>query len=453
VAHLLLSHAYAVLTAAASVLIAVHLLSTKRSSQSLLAWLIALVFLPPIAIPLYLLLGTRKVRRGKARPALDARKTESPSRPIARVLVSAGLPPPREGNSFELLADGVTAYHRLLELIAASERSIDLTIFILGDDAVGAAVLDALAAKALAGVSVRVILDGLGSRSASGKARRILAAAGGELRVFMPLFRVPTHGPANLRNHRKLAVFDAATVFLGGMNVAVEYMGPSARDDRFRDVAAIAKGPIAGDALALFEGDWSFTGKPATTPEAPHLEPAGDASLQLVASGPDLPEDALYDGLLTAISGAKTRVTMVTPYYVPDDLLQRTLLLAARRGALVELVMPSRSNHALADFARRALVRELRASGVRVLGYEKGMVHAKAMVVDDDFAFLGSPNLDMRSLYLNYESALFAYGPREVGMIAGYVEGLRDESVEGAFDLRRRWWLLEQLARLVAPEL
>ncbi len=145
-------------------------------------------------------------------------------------------------------------------------------------------------------------------------------------------------------------------------------------------------------------------------------------------------------------------MAIVTPYYVPDDLLQHALVLAARRGVRTELVVPSRSNHRVADMARRALLRELGAAGVAVRYYPRGMVHAKAMVVDDAFAYVGSPNFDMRSLFLNYENALCVYSPEAIAQIRAFIDGLIAESV-AAGPPGGEHRLAEQVARLLAPEL
>src|SRR5262249_21342604 len=193
------------------------------------------------------------------------------------------------------------------------------------------------------------------------------------------------------------------------------YMGATPRPERWRDVAAVVRGPVVRDASDRFAADWQACGGQAG--DLTRLDPearAGDAILQMVSSGPDVADGALYHARIAAVNGATARVAIVTPYYVPDDAMQLTLLLAARRGVRTQLIVPIKSNHALADFARRGPLRELRRAGVEVAGYPAGMIHGKAMIVDDGFAYVGSPNYDVRSLLLNYENALVLSGKAEI---------------------------------------
>lgn len=461
----LLSHAVTVVALLVALVMLVRWQDSKRSTQSVFAWLLAIVFLPFVAIPLYLLLGQRKfpARAKGPGPAPSVRVTPlEPGEPaVAHVLRQSGVAPARPGNSFELLTSGEDAYSRLLALIHGAERSIDLTMFILSDDPTGRGVLEALTQRAARGVSVRLILDAVGSARMLNVARRQLAANGGEVRAFMPLRHSPIRGRTNLRSHRKLAILDGERVFGGGMNLAIEYMGPAPLpipSDRWRDLAAILDGPVAEDATALFESDWLYCGgsskhaPPAPAPPFAPTSPPGDQLIQLVPSGPDMPTDTVYDAFLTAIFAARERIALVTPYYVPDEALQHALVLAAQRGVRTEVVVPTDSNHRIADVARRALLRELEAAGVVVHYYPHGMVHAKAMFVDDTWAYVGSPNFDMRSLFLNYEVALFLYSPASIGRVRAFVDGLIGESAQTG-PVRRANWLLERTARLLAPEL
>lgn len=455
----LIAHATTVAVALGSIVMVLGLLRTRRTPQSTLAWLLGLVFVPFIALPLYFLLGDRKfprrARRARSANPSAAAAQQLPS--IARVLSDSGVAPPRAGNRFELIDSGEAAYERLLQLIAGAEHSIDLTTFILGWDETGKSVVNALAQRAAQGVRVRVVLDAVGCIGSHEPASRILTSAGAEVRLFMPLSHAPWRGRSNLRSHRKLAMFDGARLFTGGMNLAIEYLGPRgvplpSGEPRWRDVAAVCEGPVVADATALFESDFRYSGGKSAARANEPLSSTGGAIAQLVPSGPEFATDTVYDLFLAAIFAAQQRIALIAPYYVPDDALQHALVLAGRRGVSVELVVPSVSNHALADVARRGLLRELVEAGIGVRYYPKGMVHAKAMAIDDAFAYVGSPNFDMRSLFLNYENALCLYSAAEVATVHGYIERLWAECVSEP-PSRTPSPLLEQVARFLTPEL
>lgn len=444
-----------------AVLVALRILSTRRPAQSLFAWLLALAFVPLVAIPLYALFGARKFPR-KVRQKTAPRVAGQPADMLhsggegaqsSLVLWTEGVPAGRHGNRFELLGTGERAYSRLMELIGGARTSIDLTVFILGNDEVGWAVVRALCDRARAGVKVRLLVDAIGSSGIKRPAARELASVGAELRSFMPLLHAPIRGRSNLRSHRKFAIVDGHQVFLGGMNIALEYMGPSPRPGRWRDLAAVVSGPVAADAEQLFAADWAFAGgepqPTGTTAPSPH--PEGRAMMQFIPSGPDMGSDTFYDGLLTALFAARRQVALVTPYYVPDDSVHHALVLCARRGVHTRLLVPRRSNHPLADFARRGLLAELTAAGVEVGYFPLGMVHGKAMVVDKALGFLGSPNLDMRSFFLNYEDALFLYGREEIAEVRGWIDGLWAACESDAPP--QPLWFVAEIARLLAPEL
>jgi cardiolipin synthase len=173
--------------------------------------------------------------------------------------------------------------------------------------------------------------------------------------------------------------------------------------------------------------------------------------VQVVASGPDVAGDPLYESLLALIFAARDRIWIVTPYYVPDEMLARALSLAARRGVDVQLIVPYRSNHVTADLARAGYLRDLHEAGGRVLLYTPTMLHAKAVLFDDHIAVIGSANMDQRSLFLNYEVSLYVSSPIEVGEVAAWARGLMADS---RLELPPPGWareLAENVVRLLSP--
>jgi cardiolipin synthase len=460
--HLVLPHVGTVLGFALALVLVARMQIDKRPVPSAWAWMLAIILIPWIGVPLYLALGGRKLRRRAAeKPKLyRASREDRPMTAVERVLASGGTPPARGDNDCTLLADGTVAFARTLEAIVDARRTIDLATFILAQDRTGDAVLDALAHKARNGVQVRVLVDALFAYRANHRGLAHLRSAGGRVAFFMPLvFRRPFRGHANLRNHRKLLVVDGGFAIAGGMNVAEEYMGPSPLPGRWRDVALAIRGPAVGDVAHVFEKDWAFA---TSTPSAPPVGGrtsmttigAGASSagrVQVVASGPDAAGDTLYDALLTSIFEAQRRIAIATPYFVPDDTLLRGLFLALRRGVEVTIVVPARSNHRLADLASASALRDLEAAGARVRPFLPGMLHAKVLLVDDRLATVGSANFDMRSLFLDFELALFCTSTAEVVAIEHWFEETLVTCAEGLGSSRPAHRLREGLARLVAP--
>ena len=423
-----------------------------------IAWFLFMVLVPWVGVPAYLVFGGRKVRnRAGRKPDLYAKSAaplaDNVADDSARRLVACGLPPPRTGNVIELMTDGSLAYERLLALIDSATRSIHLTTFILADDVVGRRIIARLAARARDGIAVRVLVDAVGSLGVRAWRLRELRSAGGEVGVFMPVLPLRRRWSANLRNHRKLAIFDDRVALTGGMNLAKEYMGPADGDQNARwiDSCAEVRGPIIADLVQIFAQDWLFATGHAIAPMI-MSGPVGDVSLQLAPTGPDVAGDPFYDVLTAAIHNARRRIWIVSPYFVPDEGLLRALALQARVGVDVRLVMPRRSNHLVADLARNRLLRELGRSGVRVFLHPVTMIHAKHIVIDDRLAITGSVNMDARSLYLNYELALFAYGAAACARDCAWIEQLAaqcDETLPVAPGYFGRW--AEDLSWLLSP--
>ena len=445
-----------------AVVLLAHIIRQRRSPTATIAWILFIVSAPYVGIPFYLLFGGRKVARmarGKADvrlPEIEA-ETAASFPPLERILSANGIPPATGGNRMVLCPTGEQSYGALMDLIESASERIDLCFFILHPDRVGRDVIERLARRAAEGIEVRLLLDGVGSLHTRARFLKPLARAGGRFSFFNPVLHHPLRGRANLRNHRKVVIVDGRKVLAGGANVACEYMGPEARPDRWRDLTFVIEGPAVAHYARLFDADWCYaSNEPLDGGRQPHesvREDAGKAWLQVVPSGPDIPGDALYDALLTAIFSATRRLWLVTPYFIPDDALTRAIILAAHRGIDVRILVPARSNHWVADVAGRSYLREIQQEGGTVLQYELGMVHAKGVLVDDRLALLGSANIDMRSLLLNYEVAMLAYSMAEIRQVEEWMRGLMSGCKKGVEEATAVGELGEGLARLLAPQL
>jgi cardiolipin synthase len=442
-------------------LLAIRIVREQRPTGSTFAWLLAILLIPYVGVPLYILFGGRKLARlaGAKEPLyetdLDPHRG-SQLNDTQRILMKSGAPFPTFGNRITWLPDGETAYRELMALVHNARETIDITTFILGRDSVGQAFVDELCRKVAAGVQVRLLVDALGSLHTRGRFLSGLRQAGGKVGIFMPMLPLHRRWSANLRNHRKLIVCDGKRAYIGGMNLGCEYMGPEPDPKRWSDFGVLLEGPVVRNLHCIFGSDWEFATREKLPPSpAGENLPSGDKDsgvLQVVASGPDVKSDSFYHGLLTAMAEAKSRIWILTPYFIPDGVIQEILTLAARLGRDVRILVPQRSNHFLADLARSSFIRDLTDAGVKFFGYRPGMIHTKMAIIDHSLGITGSANMDLRSLYLNYELGLFLHSRADIDQMAAYAEKLfaQSEPIPLSPDSGVRSWL-EDASRLVAP--
>ncbi|MDR3299916.1 MAG: phospholipase D-like domain-containing protein [Candidatus Accumulibacter sp.] len=414
-------------------------LNQRRHPSAAIAWVLGLLLIPFIALPLYLAFGTRKVM--VSRPRQEARSVsitvaaDCPTTLRSLQLGAAmGLPDPVSYADLNIHADGADALNALRRVISGATASIEVSTFLIGRDALGGEILKLLKQRARAGVRVRLLIDGVGIYLGGYHNLRKLANAGIEVVRFVPPFSSSKRGRTNLRNHRKMVIADGKRLWCGGRNLAAEYFegDPKAilRRAPWIDLSFDLSGDLAAQAYGQFERDWAFAieketsvGIDAGRQSAAEATPA---LAQLVDSGPDRPDDTIFTLLVSACFTSRQRILAVTPYFVPDAALLTALTLAARRGIEVDLIMPERSNHKLADFARHRALRDMITAGARVWLHPR-MVHAKAVLVDDELALAGSANLDGRSLFLNYEMMIAFYDRPAVADFARWLESLRQD--------------------------
>ncbi len=429
----------------------------RRPPASAIAWVMGIGLFPYVGIPLFLLFGMRKFPRPVRKPRLQKANGAATEAPQWATGLLAAMDMPSACGNREIVfhEDGAASKAALLALIEGAAQRIDLCSFILAPDEVGQELVAALGRAAARGVKVRVLLDTVGGLQKSRRHIPQLRAAGITVRWFMPLLHNPLKGRSNLRNHRKMVIADGVRLWSGGRNLAVEYFVDRPGCPAWVDLSFEVRGPLAGQALALFERDWKMPGgmgqNRIVVEEAP--PPAHNGRAQLVPSGPDLADDTLYDLLLTSAYQAKRRIVAVTPYFVPDEALLLAWGMACRRGVDFTLLLPQRSNHRLADLAREQALRELAHAGARVMLYP-GMIHAKAVIVDEELALCGSANLDGRSLFLNFELMTAFYGSAEIDWLMTWVA--RHTARAKRHRPRAPSWrrdLVEGLARTVAFQL
>ncbi len=434
----------AVLAPILSALTIAWVLVSKKNSTSAVAWCLLLVFLPLVGPILFLLFGyqhvnrplTRKRRhkklfqrkhpptRDESTPGSSTREAQSaPTLSPSHSLVSLGRLarrfgafPVTAGNQLSFYYHGQPAFEAMLEAIRSARHHVHLETFIFHPDEIGRLVLEALTEKARKGVEVRLLYDAMGTRGLSRRVLRPFWAAGGKSSVFLPLNPFRRRIQVNMRNHRKILVVDGRVGFTGGLNIGDEYLSKKARFGFWRDTHLRLEGPAVAGLQRVFIEDWDFAA--AENLQEPSYFPAprsdGASFVQVIESGPDRELKSIREMYFAAILRARRRLWIATPYFVPDEGLRDALCLAAYLGVDVRLLGQYHPDKWIPYFAARYHWRDVLSAGVKVYQYTKGMMHSKVVLVDGEWASVGTANLDIRSLYLNFEINCLLYSPSAV---------------------------------------
>lgn len=442
----------------------------KREPVATLTWLLSLALLPYLGYLIYFLLGPQKIHRQRLRRHHSRKGMESHtvsgsvddgcSELALLGQATTGLPP-SSATSAQLLVDGGVTYDALIDAIAGARNHIHLEYYIYMPDATGTRLRDALAERARAGVKVRLLLDAVGSSKVTRRFLRPLLEAGGELAWFHPTrFRPFTRTWVNLRTHRKILVVDGRVAFTGGINITDEE-NERLDANAYRDLHLRLEGDVVRSVQLVFVEDWAYaTGQKRKDFEGTALwqatepEIQGGIAAQVLVSGPDSSWEAIHRLHVAAIHEARTRVWLVTPYFVPGEAARMALTSAALGGVDVRLIVPKLSDSRLVTYAARSYFDELLAAGVKVYEYGPRLLHSKALLCDDDVAIIGSANFDHRSFRLNFEISVLFRDRVIAATLAQLVEGEIAASAP-VHDLRNRsLWrnrLPEALARLMSP--
>ncbi|MBS2023086.1 MAG: cardiolipin synthase [Deltaproteobacteria bacterium] len=460
------------------IVISGYILLEKRPPMSTLAWILGLTFLPVIGLGVYLLFGPRRLTRkrllvSRAREALQQLISAWDHLPasqlsalgqLSRMATRLGALPPESVAQLTLYTDGDSTFDALIAAIGEAKKHVHAEYYIFRSDKTGTRIRDALVERAKAGVTVRLLVDALGSSSTRAAFFDPLVAAGGKVAFFNPPFVKFGRRIFNFRTHRKILVVDGVIGFTGGVNVCDDHsaraMGPLA----WRDTHLRVDGAAAHGLQRTFLENWQFSCEeqdkarlsPDTVSDLFPRAPGGDRAVQIISSGPDSDARAIASFYFTAISSAHQRVWLTTPYFVPEDSLINALCTAALRGVDVQLVLPTSTDARLVDAAGATYHEILINAGVRIHLYGPEMIHAKTCLVDQDLAIVGTANLDARSLRLNFEVIAAAYDRELNEELARAFEKDKQKTKErktsdARLPLRTR--LFQSAARLLAPQL
>ena len=447
--------------------VTVHALLRLRSVGAAVGWIGLSWFAPVTGGLLYFVFGINRVQRRarKLRPQRQRRGDQgwpSPDEddhldPLERGVGRITARTTEPGNILDIYHDGDEAYPAMLAAIAGATHSVGLSTYIFDADATGQQFIDALAAAQRRGVTVRVLIDGVGGGYLLSPAYHRLRRAGVTSERFMHN-ALPWRMPfLNLRSHKKILVVDGTVGFTGGMNISAANVLASHPRAPVQDTHFRVAGPVLEQLVDAFVQDWSFASNEDLEGEAwfPPLSRAGHAPARVIDSGPDQDVEKVEFAILQAVACSRTAIQVMTPYFLPDERLITALSLAAMRGVAVDVVVPQVSDHRLVDWATRANIGPLLNDGVRIWRSPPPFRHTKMMVVDDEWCLVGSCNWDMRSFRLNFELCLEVYDRALAGTLTGIMQSARGAQLEQSqLDARSTPARLRDAAvRLVLPYL
>ncbi len=452
-----------------------------RKPQTATGWLLAIFLIPYIGFILFLLLGSTKLPRARREKQTEINRyileqTEGIERvrrdhpwpawleSVTKLNRQLGSMPLVGGNQAELFPHYDDAFAEMAAAIDASRRFVHIEFYIATLDDTTRPVFEALARAQARGVTVRFLLDHWASRGYPHfkETLAFLDEAGIEWHLMLPL--QPTQGKfqrPDLRNHRKILVIDGSVAFTGSQNLidrSYDLKGNIARGLKWRDLFARFEGPVVAGINALFVTDWySETDELLLRESDPvHRADRSDAlDCQVVPSGPGFDGENNLRLFNTLLYSAQQRVSITSPYFVPDDSMLYAITTTAQRGVEVELFVGEIGDHAMTWHAQRSYYEGLLRAGVRIWMYRSPTVlHAKHFTIDDEVAVIGSSNMDMRSFSLNLEISVMVRGRSFVDALRGVQDDYREASRELTLDewlaRPRRSRVFDNVARLTA---
>lgn len=449
----------------------VIVLLDNRNPVKTMAWVLVLVFLPVVGLAFYFFFGrnTRKERliskkgfsRLSKRPMAEYQAQEALGDFTGRNQlipffhkVSNALP--FEGNDVQVFTDGYSMYQELFRRIAKAKHHIHLEFYIFENDAVGRLLRDLLIDKAREGVSVRLLYDDVGCWDVNSMFYDEMLCEGIEVRSFLKVRFPQFTSKVNYRNHRKLAIIDGKVGFIGGMNIALRYL-KGVPWGVWRDTHICLKGKAVYGIQTAFLTDWFAVDRTLLTSAQyfPKMDSVGTSVAQIVTSDPVGEWHDIMLGLVKAISCAQRYIYVETPYFLPTEQVMAAFQTAALSGVDVRLMIPKKADAFITHKGTMSYLDELMKSGVKVYFYRAGFLHSKLWVADDEWASVGSTNLDFRSFEHNFEANAFFYDEKTVCTL----KEIFLEDMKKCMTLSQKIWdkrsfknkIVESVVRLLAP--
>jgi cardiolipin synthase A/B len=450
----------------------------NRHPTQTITWLVVLGSFPLVGFFFYLLFGRnyRKEKMYRKKYFLDKQafltvegeddprseeKLSLMGEHQARLFTLAqklGNSPISFDTSTKVLTNGQETFQHILEQLNRARHHIHMEYYIVRDDYIGQEIKKVLIEKASQGVEVRFLYDAVGSWKLSKKYINDLKKAGIETVCFGPVKLPFLNNKFNFRNHRKIIVIDGMIGFVGGLNIGDEYLGRNRNYGFWRDTHLMIRGEAVRSLQLIFLQDWYYmTNNSFLTAEylSPQIDEKNHGGVQLIAGGPDNEWSVIKNIFFSMITSAKNSVWIASPYFIPDEDIFSAIKVAALSGIDVRLLVPNRPDKRIVFHASRSYFPELLEAGVKVYEYERGFMHSKIVIVDNELASIGTSNMDMRSFHLNFEVNAFLFRTKSTQkLVEEYINDLEYAKQLELLSFRKRHIglrLLESTARLLSP--
>lgn len=314
-----------------------------------------------------------------------------------------------DDNDVEIYTNGQDKFAALLEELEKAEKYIHIQYYIIRGDELWQKIEGVLARKAAEGVEVRLLYDSMGCRSMKKRDWKRIRSEGIEVAEFFPAWLGSVPVRFNYRNHRKIVVIDGKTAFLGGFNIGREYLGLDKKFGFWRDTHMKVTGTAVLAIHIRFVLDWNYAAKQNLfredrffeLPESPG--PKGHNGIQIITSGPDSKNKQIRDNYLKMINKARDHIYIQTPYFIPDESVKDALMIAARSGVDVQIMIPCKPDHPFVYWATYSHIGDMIEAGAKCYTYNNGFLHSKGVMVDGLVSCYGTANMDIRSFCLNFE--------------------------------------------------
>jgi cardiolipin synthase len=466
-------------------LVIMRVLYDTRSGAKALAYILFILLLPGIGMLFYFSFGvnyrkhklySKKIVENEvllqkinthlhnySEKMLQSARLSPEYNTLARFIYNSTSSPITGNDSVKLLLNGEEKFPELLRTMQGAQSHIHLEYYIYENDETGNAIADVLIDKAKQGVEVRFMYDDFGSHALGKQFINRLEEAGVETAPFYKIKWYALASRINYRNHRKIIIIDGTKSFIGGINISDKYRNDTKAENGlyWRDTHLMIDGPATFYLQYLFICDWNFCSKRKMLFESSYFRLSGQEGnrppvlLQIVPSGPDSTLPVIFYSLMQIIATARKSICITSPYFIPGDSLMDALIISAKSGIDIKILVPGISDSKMVNAVARSYYTELLRHGVRIFTYQKGFVHAKTMIIDHDLAVVGTANMDYRSFDLNFEVNAMLYSEE----ITRQLQKAFDVDLTHSTEIDTNDWLKrpkyvflwEKLVRLLSP--